>query len=211
MSKQTNKHPDSQALRWRVHKRTSFEKPKPASISIMSSLIKIINVRQLEADVLDESSASDDVDLAKDTSSVLPEVTEETVRAVPEELSTDTGDPQETAPGVSVAPTQTSEVRVERMKLTPQQQAVIDEGVVGKSWQRRSQRAKTQKIRNRQSRMAAKAKPRRETVDTMPLMEPWMLERDPEESTDAYLTRLVERGKTSSDLFVKIMNKINKI
>ncbi len=170
-------------------------------------MVKIISVHQLQADLLAESPLSEGVDWASDTSSDLPELEGETVRAVLEDLSIETGDPDETAPGPSADPTQTSEVRVERMKLT-KQQAALDEGVVGKSWQRKSQRAKNHKQRSGQSRMEAKAKPQRETVNPMSLMEPWMPERDPAESTEAYLTRLAKKGKVLSDSFVKIVNKI---
>ena len=137
----------------------------------MSNFVNIIIVRQLEADLLAESPPSDCVDWASDTSSDLPRLKGETVRAVLERLSIETGDPQETRPGPSTVPTQTSEVRVKRMKLTPQQQAAIDGGVVGASWQRKS-RAKTRKQWNRQSRMAAKVNKQRKTVDPMSLMEP---------------------------------------
>ncbi len=42
------------------------EQPKPASISNMSSLFKIINARRLEADLLVESPSRDEVDWASD-------------------------------------------------------------------------------------------------------------------------------------------------
>ena len=51
--------------------------------------------------------------------------------------------------------------------------------------------------------------PRKKAVDPMSLMEPWMPERDPSESTQAYLTRLAREGKVTSELFMKIVNKIN--
>ncbi len=82
-----------------------------------------------------EAPSSDCIDWACDTSSDLPELGGGTVL---EKLSLETEDPQETAPAPSVVPTQTSEVRVERMKFTPQQRAVINEGIVGASWQRKS-------------------------------------------------------------------------
>ena len=85
----------------------------------MSNLVKVINVRQLDADLLAESPLSEAVDWASDTSSDLPELEGETMRAVLEGLSIGTGDPQETTLGPLTVPTQTSEARVKRMKLTP--------------------------------------------------------------------------------------------
>ena len=122
----------------------------------MSSLIKIINVRQLEAHLLGESPSSNDIDWANGTSSDLRELEEETVTAVQEELFTKIADPQEIAPEVVVDPTRKSELRVERMQLTPQQQALADKGVVNKSWPRRNQRQKTQRKRSRQFNMCSK-------------------------------------------------------
>ncbi len=165
----------------------------------MSNLVKIINVRQLEADLLAESLLSEDVDWASNTPSDLPQLEGEAVRAVLEGLSIENGDPQATTTCPSTVPTQASEVRVERMKLTPEQQAAIDGGVVGASWQGKS-RAKTRKQQNRQAHMAAKGKAQRGAVDPMSLMESWMPERDPSESTQAHLTRLAREGKVASDL-----------
>ncbi len=170
-------------------KQSDQERPKTESIANMSNLVKIIKMRQLEADLLAKSLLSDCMEWANDTSSDLPELEGETERAVLEGLSVGTGDPQETTPGPSTVPTQTTEVRVERMKLTHQQQTTIGGGVVGASWQRKSC-AKTRKQRNRQSRLAGRVKPQKATVDPMSLMESWMPDRA--ESTQAYLTRLEE-------------------
>ncbi len=100
-------------------------------------------MHQLEAGLLAESPLSEDVDWASDTSSDLPELGE-AVRAVLEELSIETGDPQETTTGPSTVPIRASGVRVKRMELTPQQQAAVDGSVVGASWQGKS-RAKTRR------------------------------------------------------------------
>ena len=62
----------------------------------MSELVKIINVRELEAELLAESPLNEDVDWASDTSSDLPELEREAARTVLERLAIETGDPQET-------------------------------------------------------------------------------------------------------------------
>ncbi len=61
------------------------------------------------------------------------------MRTVLERLAIETGDPQETVPDPSTVQFQATEVRVERMELTSEQQSALDRGVVGTSWRGKSQ------------------------------------------------------------------------
>ena len=141
VSKQVNIR-THKSKRRRQQERSLLEQLEGPRLPNMSELVKIINVRELEADLLAESPLSEEVDWASDTSSDSPELEGEAVRMVLERLATETGDPQEVASGPSTDAIRQSEVRVERLELTPEHQSALDRGVVGTSGRRRS-RAKT--------------------------------------------------------------------
>ena len=166
----------------------------------MSDLVKVINVCQLEADLLAESPLSEDVDWASDTSSDLPELGGEAVRAVLEELSLEIETPQETTPDPSTVPIRASEVRVERMKLTPQQQTIVGKQLASKKEIGRQKRGKKNSRRQqRWSRYAAA--PSRSTGHRY--LDDWMPHRGETEETQEYLDRIFSEGKLTPEQFCR--------
>ncbi len=200
----------------------------------MSDLVKVINVRQLEADLLAESPLSEDVDWVSDTSpemeggapSSLPELDLSTVEAVLQDLS----------PTLEVVdPDEVETIRIQwnplsKVSCPPSADRTSDQGAVSTSQSRREDdetaalaaavrfHRATKEVVGRQSAVKKKNRRRRRGSRNAAgssqsaghrYMEDWMPHKGEEEGTQEYLDRIFTEGKVTPEQFYEIVDKIN--
>ncbi len=195
----------------------------------MSNLVKVINVRQLEADLLDESPPSEDDDRESEASSDLPELDTRTVEAMLRDLSpTPEVDDQDEEEIVRIQ--WNPLVRVNCPPMTDRTPVTGDRSSVSTAKKRRAddemaalaaavgfprvskeganQQSAGKKKNKRQQRSSRNA-----AAVSRPSghrhMEDWMPQRGEEEETQEYLNRIFRAGEVTPEQFYDIVDKIN--